>query len=187
MIKFLSAPNLDEISKEDIVVFLAGPIQGSEDWHSKCFELFKIEYQKLQDSYKQLRWDPQFPNLIVCSPRRQYGIKKSFDYKEQVLWETHHLRLSGKQGVVLFWFENEKEQIIENGKLRPYAKTSRFEFGEWKTRHDLLGTNVVLGLDTEWSNEKYFKARIDQDGSTIPICYNLEDTVKETIKLCFNL
>lgn len=188
MIKFLTAPNLDQISENDIVIFLAGPIQGSEDWHSKCFNLFKQEYEKLKNSYIELPWKPQFPNIIICSPRRETGIEKNeIEYKEQVLWETHHLRLAGKKGVVLFWFSNEKEQIIENGKIRPYAKTSRFEFGEWKTRHDLTGASVVLGLDSDWINEKYFISRIEQDGSEIPICYTLEDTVKETIKICFNI
>jgi len=188
MIKFITAPNLEEISKNDIVIFLAGPIQGAEDWHSKCFELLKTEYEELNNSYNQLPWKPLFPNLVVCSPRRQTGIEKSdFEYKDQVLWETHHLRLAGKQGVVLFWFANEKEQIIENGKLRPYAKTSRFEFGEWKTRHDIDGSNVILGLDTDWINEKYFLTRIEQDGSEIPICYSLEELVKESISMCFNI
>lgn len=189
MIRYITAPNFETISENDIVIFLAGPIQGSEDWHKQCYNFLKKEYERLSTSYKELLpWKPLFPNLVVCSPRRQSGIEKNeFEYKDQVLWETHHLRLAGKQGVVLFWFSNEKEQIIENGKIRPYAKTSRFEFGEWKTRHDLTGANVVLGLDTDWSKEKYFLTRIEQDGSDIPVCYTLEETAKESIKLCFNI
>lgn len=186
MIKFFTSPDLETIGNNDIVIFLAGPIQGAVEWHKECFELIKKEYETLFNSYNHIRWNPVFPNLFVASPKREI-IDDKFDYKEQVLWETHHLRLAGKQGVILFWFANEKEQIIENGKINSFGKTSRFEFGEWKTRHDTSSIKVVLGLDTDWKDEKYFKVRIEQDGSDIPICYNLENTVKETVKLCFNL
>jgi len=169
--KYITAPNWTEIPENEKVVFLAGPIQGSTNWHEECFQIFK-ELCKLE-------------NVTIVSPKREIGMEKNEEgYREQVLWETKHLHRAAKNGVVLFWFSNEKEIVYDpDGKQRSYGKTTRTEYGEWKTRHDLTGCKVVLGLDTEWQKEKYFKTRIEQDGSNIPVCSTLIETILETINL----
>jgi hypothetical protein len=170
MIKFISSPNWEKIDDDEIVIFLTGPIQGSFNWHEEALKLF---YEKCD------------ANITIASPKRKIGMEKSEEgYKEQVRWETKHLHRASKNGVILFWFANEKEQIIDNdGKIRSYGKTSRTEYGVWKTMHDIYGCNVVLGLDTNWISEKYFRTCIEQDGSNIPICYTLSETIEKTINL----
>ena len=172
-IKYISAPNFVDIKDNENVVFLAGPIQGALGWHEEAHKIFIEEYNKLDTDLQ----------ITIFSPKRETGIEKNFtQYDVQVEWETLYLKKSGEQGVVLFWFANEKEKVyLKDGSLRPFGKTSRSEYGEWKARHDILGCDVVLGLDTDWQKEKYFRTRIEQDGSDIPICSTLRETIQETL------
>ena len=185
MIKYVTAPNFDEDVEN--VIFLAGPIQGAPEWHRKFYDLFKIKYDELEKQYTNLPYS--IPDVTIASPKRDSGLEKTLEgYEEQVKWETTYLEEAGKSGVVIFWFVNKENTTYnDDGTERSYGKTSRMEYGEWKTRHDLLGLNVILGLDTEWQTEKYFKTRIKQDGSDIPIVHNMEDLVNETYKVIFNL
>lgn len=173
MIRYISAPNWERIDKDDKVVFLAGPIQGALGWHEEAYEIFKEEYKGEK-------------NIVICSPKRNSGMEKTIEgYEKQVNWETQHLKRAAKNGVVFFWFADQREIVyLEDGKTqRSFGKTSRTEYGEWKAYHDLgVCENLVLGLDTEWQKEKYFKTRITQDESNITVCDNLVDTIKQTLK-----
>lgn len=170
MIKYITAPNWVDIEENEIVVFLAGPIQGSSNWHDEALDMFMKKYKG---------------NITICSPKRKIGMEKTIDgYKEQVLWETKHLHRAAEKGAIIFWFANEKEQIYDSGgKIRSYGKTSRTEYGVWKTMHDIYKCNVILGLDTDWQKEKYFRTCIEQDNSNIPICNSLDKTINKTIKI----
>ena len=83
-------------------VFLAGPIQGAEEWQ------FTLPYME---------------NVVWLSPRRKDVILNDFNHKEQVAWETNALRMAN---IVLFWIPKEKDVISS----RSYAQTTRFELGE---------------------------------------------------------
>src|ERR1051326_8779002 len=106
---------IPETAGRTSVLFLAGPIQGTGDWQA---EARKIIHAKR-------------PDVLVASPRRDY-VPGTFDYGQQVDWETYHLRLAAANGVILFWLAREEEHIPS----RAYAQTSRFELGEWKIRHE---------------------------------------------------
>ncbi len=151
--KLIIVPHEAEISGP--LVFLAGPIQGAEDWHSQAIA--------------QLR--ALNPRLNIASPRGEYP-PGTFDYGHQVDWETKHLRRAAENGVILFWLAKEKEHSCE----RAYAQTTRFELAEWKMHHERDGVRLVVGIEEGFSNERYIRRRLTQDCPRIPLCATLEET-----------
>lgn len=97
----ITSPNqLPEI-KNSWYVFLAGPIQGAQEWQNSL---------------------PEIPGVTYLSPRRDdYS---NFDWEEQVAWETKGLKIAD---IILFWIPSPVEKI----EGRDYAQTTRTEFGEY--------------------------------------------------------
>lgn len=166
MIKILIAPEYDySISDKDIVIFLAGPIQGSYDWHSEFID-------KLS---KNIETDK---NVIICSPKR---IKKddNFNYDEQVNWESYYLHKSSKQGIIVFWLAKEKDHI----EGRSYAQTTRFELAEWWTKGQYIKDfKIVVGADKEFNGLKYINKKFKDTYALFNMCYSIDDTINEIIK-----
>ena len=107
-------PNEIKDVKNKWKVFLAGPIQGAEEWQ------FNVPYIK---------------DVVYLCPRRKSLHDKNFNYDEQVNWETQALRMAN---VVLFWVPEPAEDIAG----RSYAQTTRFELGEniARGKNIILGT-----------------------------------------------
>lgn len=145
---------------EGPVIFLAGPIQGA-NWHNLAIPLLH-----------QLA-----PEIHIASPRREY-LDGEFVYEAQVDWETHFLRRAARQGVIMFWLAREIHHTCE----RAYAQTTRFELGEWKTRHEVSGCQLVIGIEAGFTNARYIRHRFAQDCPTVPICSSLEETCRCTIE-----
>ena len=162
--KFITPPNHTEL--EGPLIFLAGPIQGANNWHEEAVKIIQ----------------KHAPEINIASPRRNMNIEhKDFAtemYKEQVDWETKHLRRAGKEGAVIFWLGKESKHICR----RAYAQTSRFELGEWKARHEFKGSKLVVGIEEGFSNGKYIKLRLSQDCPKVPICNSLEETCLKAIE-----
>jgi len=140
-------------------VFLAGPIQGADDWQALALaHLGEVA-----------------PQLHVYSPRRAGGTKGEFDDArniEQINWETHYLRRCGENGAIIFWLAGEAVHVPG----RSYAQTTRFELGEWKERAMRGEANLVLGIDSEFTNARYIRHRVQTDCPQVPICATLEAT-----------
>lgn len=168
--KLITAPNYDKF--EGPVIFLAGPIQGARRWQDDAIEYI------LENS----------DGINVASPRRPLDRKKRKGpftdemYNEQVDWETHHLQEAGKNGVVLFWLANEKEHMCE----RAYAQTSRFELAEWKMKHEKDGSQLVVGIEDDFTGARYIRRRMSQDCPEVQILDNLEKTCQAAIDLIKN-
>lgn len=148
------------------LIFLAGPIQGADDWHKNAIQILSCKA----------------PELYIASPRRQIETKGDFTkemYNEQVDWETYHLRKAGENGVVLFWLAKEFEHRCD----RAYAQTSRFELAEWKMRHERDGSKIVVGIENGFSGGRYLIRRLSQDCPDVPINDCLEETCNSAIKL----
>ncbi len=160
MTKVLLPPNIVRV--EGWVIFLAGPIQGAYDWQNQAI--------KIIHSHDNGPW--------IASPRRKW-LDEKFVYEAQVDWETHFLGRAAKQGVIMFWLAREFKHNCE----RAYAQTSRFELGEWVTKHKYDGTSVVVGIEPGFTNGRYIQRRLSQDCPGIPICSSLEETCERTIKL----
>lgn len=131
--------------KEKTYVFLAGPIQGVHDWQSE-------DIPDIGD------------DVIFINPRRRVHPDPSFNWKEQVDWETAALRVSD---YILFWVP--KEEVVIPG--RDYAQTTKIELMENLVR----GKNIVLGIHPEVHTRRYlvekFKAYTGRDvHSDLPGC-----------------
>lgn len=157
-----------QAEKEDIIIFLAGPIQGARDWQSDAYE--KILELAIENNLED--------RIIVANPRRIY-MDDEFVYEKQVDWETEYLNKASKKGVILFWLE--KEQIHYCN--RPFAQTTRFELAEWKVKHQLASAKIVVGIDEEFTNKRYISRRFKQDCSDIKINNSLANTCKDAIRV----
>lgn len=158
--KVVQPPKIVKLSGPTI--FLAGPIQGARNWQLDAINTI----HKLA------------PNINIANPRREY-LDGEFIYNKQVDWETYFLRKASKKGVVLFWLAKEHTHNCE----RAFAQTSRFELAEWKVRHERDGVNLVIGIESGFTNERYIRRRFSQDCPEIIICKSLLETCKGAVKL----
>lgn len=147
------------------IVFLAGPIQGVFDWQKEAIKHFQ----------------EKAPHIHIACPRRPVWNDKdeTFNFDEQVDWETQHLNLAAKNGCILFWLANEGEHHCK----RCYAQTTRFELAEWKIKHEREKVKLVVGIDTDFSGSRYIKRRLKQDCPKVPVCTSLIETCDEVIRL----
>jgi len=158
--KSIIVPDYREV--EGNVVFLAGPIQGAEDWH-------KVAREYLMKNGE----------ISVASPRGDYSARK-FDYNVQVDWESFYLNRAAEKGVVLFWLAKEKEHTCK----RSYAQTTRFELAEWVTKHKFKKKiNIALGIEPGFTGERYIRKRVGEDCPEIKICSALEETCNSALEL----
>ncbi|VVB80931.1 Nucleoside 2-deoxyribosyltransferase like protein [uncultured archaeon] len=149
----ITAPDYKEANGP--IVFLAGPIQGAEDWQRTAIELLTRTN----------------PAVNVASSRGDYSNRK-FDYDAQVDWETHYLKEAAKTGSILFWLAKEKEHICD----RAFAQTTRFELAEWVTKYGCdKNLRLSIGIEPGFSGERYLRRRIGQDHPELQIYSKLED------------
>lgn len=164
--KVLICPEYDSI--DGPLIFLAGPIQGSEDWQSRAIKLIT----DLSDI------------VNIASPRRNERCKgefSGFKYDEQVDWETYHLQQAGLTGCILFWLAKEKNHRCD----RAYAQTTRAELFEWKTKHQIFKLpQLVVGIEHEFTGEKYIRRRFGQDCPEVPIVSSLEYACALAVNKC---
>src|SRR5437763_86015 len=101
------------------VIFLAGPIQGAQDWQAEAARLIG-------------------DRVHVANPRRPVFPADAFG--EQVEWESRWL---ARAKAILFWLAAEHEHRCD----RAYAQTTRFQLGEWITRASarvVIGSNAAF-------------------------------------------
>ena len=152
--KIIYCPN-ELPKKEDVWVFLMGPIQGAPNWQQEVFNLF-----------------PEDLPVTFLSPRREENPKGSEDdtkvfndeeYKKQVEWETVGLRTCD---MILCWFPLPAEEVPG----RSYAQTTRFELGENLAR----GKKVIVGCDPKFPGRRYFQQKL-ADYHQLAMSSNLPD------------
>ena len=158
----------EKAQKEDIIIFLAGPIQGARNWQKEASEFIE----------KLAKENNILDKITIASPRWEH-LSNKVDYETQVDWETEYLNKASKTGVILFWLEKEQEHYCD----RAYAQTTRFELAEWKVKYQLLEAKIVLGIDEKFTNRRYITRRFSQDCPDVNICMSLEDTCKEAIDI----
>lgn len=147
-------------------IFLAGPIQGADDWQSEAIELI----HGMSDA------------VHVASPRRSGTRAGEFTeemYHEQVDWEHDFLSRTMEHGVVLFWLAREAEHDCD----RAYAQTTRFELGEAATLHRVLGANVVVGFEEGFTNARYLRRTIAKKMPDIPQFDSLDATCRAAVDM----
>ncbi len=161
--KVIFPPEMVEV--EGALAFLAGPIKGSARWQDEAI------------SYLQRK----IPILNVASPRRNLDQANDYsekDYISQADWESHYLRRAAMRGVIIFFFAKEETHYCD----RPFARTTRIEFGEWIAHHEIDGTNIVVGFEEGFDGDHYIRHRL-KSLPNVPIGENLEDTLEKAIAL----
>ncbi len=159
----ITPPNLNKPVGN--LIFLAGPIKGSDRWQEKAISYL----QKI------------CPEINIASPRKRLDREENFteeDYIGQIDWETTYLRRAAEQGVILFWFAKEVIHYCE----RPFARTTSIEFGEWMAHHEHLGSKVVVGLEKGYKGDRYILQRL-KSFPNIPVRRTLKETLDEAISL----
>lgn len=173
MIKILRAPEYNILPLfDDVVIFLAGPIQGSTDWHEKLIEKIKTKLEEKNID----------KNVIICSPKR-LDKDDNFIYDEQVNWESFYLDKASKQGIIVFWLAKEKEEV----KGRSYAQTTRFEIGEWWGKgQDIKDFKILIGADEDFHGLRYITKKFSDSYSDFKLYFNMDDLVNQIIKKIVN-
>lgn len=153
----------------EATIFLAGPIQGAKRWQNHAAELLTELNPKI--NVASPRYIGKYQDIIGD----YYPQEKPYS---QIDWETYHLNKAGKNGVVLFWLANESEHFCN----RAFAQTSRFELGEWATKHLTQNAKLVVGIDKTFSGRGYIEYRLFNTG--IPILQDLDESCMKAVELC---
>ncbi len=161
----LQPPEIVKLDSEDKVIFLAGPIQGAPDWQATAAAM-------IHDADS---------SIVIASPRKEYA-EGDFVYEKQVDWETHYLARAAQNGVILFWLAT---QTVETPG-RSYAQTTRFELGEWKSKHEAGEAKMTVGIEEQFGNKRYISRRFAQDCPEVPILSSLQATCASAVKLAQN-
>lgn len=118
MSEFITPPH--ELASSDLpLVFLAGPVQGAQDWQSDmATKLLRSGFQ-----------------MNIASPRRtdmdDPKVRAAFDRQAQhaqIDWELRHIHQAIKFGVLVINFAAQ-DLSLEYPTGRAYAQTTRFEAG----------------------------------------------------------
>jgi hypothetical protein len=160
----IHAPSYRDTSEP--IIFLAGPIQGAQYWQMEAARL--IHAQK--------------PEIVVASPRRPIMPDPTFNYDEQVKWESEYLKRAGENGVILFWLAKEKERI----EGRQYAQTTRHEIAEWMVKHQIFGSKIVVGIEEGFMGDRYIRHRLASDCPTVLVHSNLADLCADAVVKIFS-
>jgi hypothetical protein len=165
-VQILRAPVYEPIPERDPLLFLAGPIQGANDWQAEVIDHISSE------------WDSEL-QLHIASPRR-IEEPGSFNYSEQVRWERHHLFRAMKFGAVAFWLARQDPELpYKVG--RAYAQTTRFEFGmayaAARLGHE---PHISLGMEEGYKgSEKYYNDCAEE--LALPIYVSLEGLGRDAL------
>jgi len=140
--KIIEAGQHVTVSKGTKVIFLAGPIQGAEDWQKKAIEMFETRFKDID-------------RVVIANPRSSTPPKVWDD--SIIDWETKYLNLAARTGVILFWMAPETKHYCD----RSYAQTTRFEFAEWLTKAQYeKDIHLAIGIDPEYTGQRYIKHRM---------------------------
>lgn len=163
-LQVIHAPEFKETKSP--IIFLAGPIQGAEYWQLDAMRLIHA----------------QNPEIIIASPRRPIMPDPTFNYDEQVKWESEYLRRAGENGVILFWLAVEKEKVVG----RQYAQTTRHEIAEWMVKHQYFGSKIAVGIEDGFLGDRYIRHRLSVDCPDVKIHNNLPELCRDAVSKIFS-
>jgi len=147
MTQFAVPPVYADYSKTenmgDRTIFLAGPIQGADDWQAQACK--NLNFPSL--------------DLVVANPRRSDKTWE-FQFDIQVDWEVFHLDKAAEKGSVLFYLSKEAQHNCD----RAYAQTTRLELGWMMAMHKAgFCKNLIICYETGFTGLRYIKRRLATD------------------------
>ncbi|CAN5379415.1 hypothetical protein BH10PAT3_BH10PAT3_3000 [soil metagenome] len=145
-------PNGFKLPSHEKLIFLAGPIQGAQDWQAQAIDLLDT-------------------NFHVANPRHDYGdiVFDEAHKIKQVRWEKHQLVRAAQHGGIIFWFAAQ-DQSLKYEEGRAYAQTTRIEFGRafgWKDFKPSV--NISVGIDPHYEGGNDFYIRDTAAELNIPV------------------
>lgn len=154
--------------------FLAGPILGGGDWHTKMSLLLQ---EKVGECIivNPSRYDSRHPLY-------EYRIIGNNDvFERQTDWERYFLKQASEgwaTGCIIFWLPCENECAPRTDGL-PYAMDTRGEIGEWRG-HLMHNKNlrVVMGAEPSFPGLSQITRNFELSlGDTFRIYSTMEDVV----------
>ena len=150
-------------------IFLAGPIQGAPNWQAEA----------------EAHLDNALPlsagNVNVFNPR---ALDMSHSKQSQIGWEKKALVRARNFGILVYWFAAQDFSISDYPEGRPYAQTSRIEFGRAVGWKDLRpSVKIGIGIDPSYAggNEEYITSCADEH--SLKIYRNLGQLCSHVIEL----
>ena len=122
-------PEMWNEDNKRVKVFLAGPIIGGGNWQQKLISRFAGDNR-----------------ILLINP---YGPDPNHNLEVKASWEVKGL---AESDVVVFWLPLQKGKLHDG---REYARTTRFEMGEWMTKKE----HVILGIESGFPGEGYIRFR----------------------------
>jgi len=166
----------------DPVFFLAGPIQGGNEWQvMACNKLLQEGIPEGSIVAVPCRWGE---NHIL----RKYFLNDIVLHSvSQTVWERRALYLAGRassRGCIIAWLPEESKEHPRTGG-NPYAQDTRGEIGEWRgqmmydehIRFSIGGEPGFPGLDVI---KKNFDDALQVD---FPIFPTLDETIENAINI----
>lgn len=152
--RYFTSPHPVELPDDAPLIFLAGPVQGAPNYH---------------DAFARTILEAR-PEVAVASPRRTEVDQLRFDSDEQVKWEIASRDRAYRHGVTGIWFAAQDFSDTTYPSGRPYAQTTRIEFGETIDRYvENPSTKFVLGFDPEYAggSEGYMRRLMGHHGLSV--------------------
>jgi hypothetical protein len=135
------------------VVYLAGPIQGAQDWQADAINLL----------------GNMAPDLHIASPRATAFVGGA---DRHLAWEQAFIERAAQNGVVLFYCAKE----ISHRCNRTYAAQMRFELGEWAVKAQAGLARLVVGIEKGFTGGPYLQRRFTLHYPNVVVCRTLRQT-----------
>jgi len=138
---------IDSMKEEPVYkIFLAGPIRGNLVWRNKIIQELKTKLSNIDI------------NVCILNPQGDMTsetFEKNANHEDQINWETI---MMGVADCILFDIPSPEEANIDN-----YARTTRFELGEWVGRiesHNNMHTQLVIWMNNAFPGKEYIVQRL---------------------------
>ncbi len=163
------------------VIFLAGPIRGTESWHDKAIRIIS----SIDDETYVVS-----PNKRLCGDNLEKEKSGNLEkFERQTHWERYYLGQASKKGAIMFWLANQTERmyIHDNfyGFPAPYARDTRGELGGWgwgQLMHD-KDFPIVVGAEDKFLGLDVIKANFLEVKPDMQFYSTLEKTCLRSVMM----
>lgn len=149
-------------------IFLAGPVSGNEYWRQELIE--------------ELQKNTEIDELTIYSPQYKNKTDKFIGKSLQATWETKALNYCYKHGFIVFFLANQIDDTFGRG----YARTTRFELGEWVTKYrfgnDKKTHLLIVGIESDFEGKDYLIHRLTKNYNITSFPSNIRELSTQIIK-----
>ncbi|MFA5870402.1 MAG: hypothetical protein WC842_00730 [Candidatus Paceibacterota bacterium] len=139
--------------KDRKVFFLAGPIRGGGGWQMEAAESLWANHPgcivadpSRWDVAEKMAKNDEERKKITEHRKNSFGIKDDVLYPHQAGWESDHMEVASKKGMLIFWLEKESKTEARPQGEGVYAQDTRVEIGMWLERiKNNPNLNVKIG------------------------------------------